>query len=74
LVVRGLAPFRVSKVEGVGGNATVSSLSTDLKAVHVLTISIKPDPKGKIPSAVRIHTDAKDQAILEIPVMGDLAP
>lgn len=74
LVVRGIAPFRVSKVEGVGGNATVTSLPKEAKPVQVLTITIKPDPKGKIPTAVRIHTDAKDQAILEIPVAGDLAP
>ncbi len=74
LVVRGLAPFRVSNVEGVGANAVVTTLPKEAKAVHVLTISIKPDSKGKIPSAVRVHTDAKDQAILEIPVVGELLP
>lgn len=74
LVIRGLAPFHISKIEGVGGLVNLTNPTKEAKSVHVLTLSVQPDPKGKVPTAVRIHTDAKDQAILEIPVLGELRP
>ncbi|MEI6326104.1 MAG: hypothetical protein WCO91_11685, partial [Gemmataceae bacterium] len=61
-------------IEGVGGLVNLTNPTKEAKSVHVLTLSVQPDPKGKVPTAVRIHTDAKDQAILEIPVLGELRP
>lgn len=74
MVIRGLTPFHISKIEGVGGNVNLPNPPKGAKSVHVLTLSVQPDSKGKVPTAVRIHTDAKDQPILEIPVLVEIRP
>jgi len=74
IVIRGLSPFRVVKVEGQGGVVGAADLSKESKAVHVLTLTFKNDGLKKIPQTVQIHTDSKDQSLIEVPVLGEFSP
>ncbi len=73
VVVRGLSPFKILKVEGLGGKIEMAELSKEAKAVHVITMTVKAEGTKKLPTAVTILTDSKDQPQLEIPILGEMA-
>lgn len=72
IVVRGLSPFKIVKVEGQGGALSPVDLSKEAKTVHVLTVQIKSDGTKPLPTGVLIQTDSKDQPQLEIPISTDI--
>jgi hypothetical protein len=65
VVVRGTEPFRVLRVEGVDDELTVKDGTSEAKAVHVLTVKLKPHRAGDLTRTLRVVTDLKDDSRVE---------
>ncbi len=65
LIVRGVRPFRITKVQGVDDQLSVQDNTSESKAVHVLTVQVKPAKAGNLHRKVKLITDLKEQGEIE---------
>jgi hypothetical protein len=65
VVVRGVKPFRVLRIEGGDSQLVVKDSSPDAKAVHVLTLHFKPQTTDDLARILRIVTDLKDDNYID---------
>ncbi|MCI0456937.1 MAG: DUF1573 domain-containing protein [Gemmataceae bacterium] len=65
LVVQGVTPFRILSVQGTDGQLSVRSSKNDRKAVHVLTVTLRPDKTGELNRTLRIITDIQGESDIE---------
>ena len=61
-------PFKILEVKGADDQLGVKVESQDAKAVHVITLSAKPNLQGGFVRSVEITTDNKEQPKVVIPV------
>jgi hypothetical protein len=65
LIVRGVKPFRITKVQGTDDQLTVKDSTTDSKPVHVLTVTLKPKVEGDVNRRLKIITDLPEEGEIE---------
>jgi hypothetical protein len=65
LIVRGVKPFRITKVQGTDDQLKVADSTSDSKPVHVLTVTLKPKIAGEVNRKLKVITDLKDEGEVE---------
>ncbi len=76
-VVRGPKPFAILRVDGGGDGFKVEAADPTRKALHVLTITYKPEPgstRGDLHRTFRILTDLPGEAPLDVQATLHVAP
>ncbi len=65
IVLRGIDPFRITKIQGTDDQLTVSDSTPESKAVHVLTLTFKPKAAGELNRKLKVQTDLKENSDIE---------
>jgi hypothetical protein len=65
LIVRGVKPFKITKVQGTDEQVVVTDSTADSKPVHVLTVKIKPKKTGELNRRLKVVTDLKEDGEIE---------
>ncbi|HLJ97832.1 MAG TPA: DUF1573 domain-containing protein [Gemmataceae bacterium] len=65
VIVRGIKPFRITKVEGTDDQLVVRDNTTESKAVHVLTVTLKPKKPGDLERTLKVLTDLTEEKEVE---------
>ncbi len=68
IVVRGGSPFKVTDIRGADGSIQVQPSSPESREVHIIRIKFKPTNAGNITRSVKIITDMKEEAEVELPI------
>jgi hypothetical protein len=74
VIIRGAKPFKITGVKGEDGQLTVHDNTKDSKAVHVLTVKLKPGKAGDLDRNVHIDTDLPDDSWVEFEVSAKITP
>jgi hypothetical protein len=74
VIIRGAKPFKITGVKGEDGQLTVHDNTEDSKAVHVLTVKLKPGKAGELDRNVHIDTDLPDDSWVEFEVSAKITP
>jgi Protein of unknown function (DUF1573) len=74
VILRGVQPFKIKKIEGLDDQLTAKDSTEDSKAVHVLTVKLKPDKAGELSRKIRIITDLKEDNEVEVQVNAQVTP
>jgi hypothetical protein len=74
VIVRGVKPFTITKVEGTGDDLTVQDSARDSKAVHVLTVKLKADQPGDVNRTLRVLTDLAEDGAIQFQVSAQVLP
>jgi len=74
VIVRGVKPFKIEKVEGVDDHLLVHVDSSQAKPVHVLTIKLKADEPGELNRTLRVLTDLTDDNKIDFHVSAQIVP
>jgi hypothetical protein len=59
VILRGVEPFVITKVTGTDGQVKVQDSTGERKAVHVLTVTLRPNQAGDLSRTLRVFTDLK---------------
>jgi hypothetical protein len=70
VILRGTKPFRVTGVRGGDDQVSVKDGTTDSKAVHVLTVTLKGVKAGDVSRTLRIITDLKEDGEIDLLAKG----
>jgi hypothetical protein len=77
-LIRGAQPFHITSVEGHGDGFTLAApLDAEAKALHVLTLTYRPEQgstRGALRRDFRILTDLPGEAPLTLSAMANVAP
>jgi hypothetical protein len=65
LVVQGVTPFRIVSVQGTDDQLDVRVSRDERKAVHVLTVTVRPTATGAFNRTLRILTDVQGKGDIE---------
>lgn len=65
IIVRGIKPFRITKVEGTDDQLAVRDSTVDSKAIHVLTVTLRPKAPGELDRKLRVWTDLNEDKEIE---------
>jgi hypothetical protein len=57
VIVRGVKPFKITRIDGPDANLWVKDSTTAAKEIHVLTVKYKPAAAGELARNIRIITD-----------------
>lgn len=68
VTLKGAKPFKIKSVLGTDALVTVSDPSKDSKAMHILTVTIKPKQAGVIARDLSIQTEGEDATTLNVPI------
>ena len=68
IILRGVAGFKITKIEGVDDELTVKDSTDESKPVHVLTVKFKPAKAGDLAKKLHIVTDLKDDNEVDVAV------
>ena len=74
VIVRGVSPFRITKIEGTDNNLTVRDSATEAKMVHVLTVTLQPSQPGDINRTLRVITDLPQEGVIEFNARAQVLP
>jgi hypothetical protein len=74
VIVRGVKPFRVTDIKGADDILNVRDTTTDSRAVHVLTVTLKPQKQGDLNRILRVKTDLKDESEIEFQAKAQIMP
>jgi hypothetical protein len=75
VIVRGVKPFKITRLAGVDSNLTVKGNTTAAREIHVLTVRYKPAAIGELLKQVRVLTDLPgDDAEIDFRVSGIVVP
>ncbi len=74
VIVRGVKPFKITKVEGTDEELVVQDSTKDSKPVHVLTVKFKGDKPGELNRKLRVITDLGEDGEIEFHVNGQIMP
>jgi hypothetical protein len=73
LVVRGVKPFRITKVQGTDDQLIVKDSTSESKPVHVLTVTLKPKAEGDLNRRLKIVTDLPEEGEIEFQAQAQVA-
>ena len=65
VIIRGIKPFRITKVEGTDDQLAVRDSTAESKATHVLTVTLKPRKPGELERTLKVLTDLKEEREVE---------
>jgi len=65
LIIRGVKPFRITKVQGTDNQLSVKDSTNASKPVHVLTVTLKPAKTGDFSRILKVITDLKEEGEVE---------
>jgi hypothetical protein len=68
VIVRGVKPFKIKKVEGTDDSLLVRDASDESKPIHVLTIKLKGAKAGTIDRTMKVLTDLPEESQVEFHV------
>ncbi len=74
VILRGVQPFKIKKIEGLDDQLTAKDSTEESKAVHVLTVKLKPDKAGDLSRKIRIVTDLMEDNEVEVQVNAQVTP
>jgi len=74
VIVRGVKPFKITKVDGLDDAVSVKENAPGTKEVHVLTVKFKADRAGDLNRTLKIHTDIGAEGDLELPMSARVMP
>jgi hypothetical protein len=74
VIVRGARPFKITRVDGAGGDLVVRDNTEDSKPVHVLTVRLRGERAGDINRTLRVLTDLPEDNRIEFQVNATVAP
>jgi hypothetical protein len=74
VVIRGAQPFKVTEIEGGGDALTVTDTTEEAKAIHVLTVKVKPTTAGEIKRKIKVKTDLKEENEIDFQVTATIMP
>ncbi len=74
VIIRGVKPFKITSVKGGDDQLSVHDNTTDSKAVHVLTVKLKPGKAGDLERNVRVETDLPEDNAVEFEVSAQVMP
>jgi len=74
VVVRGVKPFKITKVQGTDEQVVVRDSTAESKAVHVLTVKLKADRPGKVARTLRVLTDLPEDNKIDFQVNAQVLP
>src|SRR6516162_7190041 len=60
VIVRGVKPFKITKVLGTDNQLSVRDNTPQAKPVHVLTVKLRPNQAGELNRTLRVLTDLPD--------------
>jgi hypothetical protein len=73
VIVRGVKPFRITRVEGTDDQLLVQDSTTESKPVHVLTVTLKPRTAGEVDRKLKILTDLPEDSEVEFEAKASVA-
>jgi hypothetical protein len=65
VVIRGVQPFKITRIEGLDDQWSVSDATADSKTVHVLTVKLKAREPGELSKRFKVVTDLKEDGEAE---------
>lgn len=68
VIVRGAQPFRITEVQGTDDVVQAAPPGSDPKAVHVVTVTVKPEAAGDLSRTLKIVTDLSGDSVAELPI------
>jgi hypothetical protein len=74
VIVRGVKPFKIAKVEGTNDSLLVHVDSPQAKPVHVLTIKLKAGEPGELNRTLSVLTDLADDNKIDFRVSAQVVP
>ncbi len=74
IILRGVEPFKITKIEGLDEELTAKDSTEESKQVHVLTVKLKPGKAGVFAKKIRVFTDLKDDNEVDVKVSAQVAP
>ncbi len=74
VIIRGAKPFKITGFKGSDDQLSVHDNTTDSKAVHVLTVKLKPGKAGDLNRNLRVETDLPDDNMIEFVVSAQVTP
>jgi hypothetical protein len=74
VMVKGVKPFKIEKIEGADAVLTVRDSATDERAIHVLTVRVKPTQAGDVQRKIRIVTNLDKEREIEFHVNAKVTP
>jgi hypothetical protein len=76
-IVRASQPFAITAIEGAGDGFSIAPVDGGRKAMHVLTVSYKPEEgttRGDLRRLFRVHTDLTGEPPLDLTATLHVAP
>ncbi len=74
VIVRGIKPFKITKVLGTDDELLVRDNTPQAKPVHVLTVKLKAGKPGELNKTLRVLTDLADDNKIDFHVHAQIMP
>ncbi len=74
VIIRGSTPFRITSITGSDGELEVHEAKSERKAVHVLTVTVRPSVVGELNRTIRVQTDIKNGGDIEFRTIANIVP
>jgi hypothetical protein len=74
VIVRGVKPFRITRVKGGDANLEAKTNSSEPREVHVLTVKLKPSTTGTLDRTLRVVTDLTEDNEIDFRVSATIMP
>lgn len=74
VIIRGVKPFRITKVQGASDPVVVRDNTTGAREVHVLTVKLKNPSPGALRRTLRVFTDLPEDGQVDFQVSADVLP
>jgi hypothetical protein len=74
ITVRGVKPFKITRVEGIDDQLAVRDLTVGAKPVHVLAIKLKANRPGELRKTLRVLTDLIDDNQVDFRIQAAIMP
>jgi hypothetical protein len=74
VIVRGVQPFRITRVLGTDGQLKVRDSTPESKTVHVLTVTLRPTRAGQVNRTLKVMTDLQGDNHVEFTAQALVTP
>ena len=74
VIIRAAGPFLITNITGSDGELQVREAKSESKAVHVLTVTVRPSVVGELNRTIRVQTDIKNGGDIEFQAIANIIP
>jgi hypothetical protein len=74
VIVRGVKPFKITRVQGTDDQVLVRDSTAESKSVHVLTVKLRAAQPGELLRTLRVLTDLPDDGKIDFQVSAVVMP